>query len=548
MAAWDKDLDAPVKRPAWERDLDQPAAPATAQPSGGLKQQLGNLVAGAVRGAGSIGATVLTPIDMAARALGVQNDFIGRDDRRQAMDGGLQAMGAETDSLAYGAGKIGAEVAGTLGVGGAVANAAARLPGVAAAVPNLLNATRTAGMTGGNLATRAAGGALTGGASAALVNPDDVATGAAVGAALPGALKLAGGAGQAVGKLIRGPDQAPELAAAVKSAQAAGYVIPPTQAKPTLLNRLGEGLAGKISTAQNASAKNQAVTNRLAADALGLPADTKITPDVLKTVRDTAGQAYAALGGVGTITPGPAYMSALDAISAPALKAAQGFPNAKASPVIELVDSLRSPSFDAASAIAKVKELRAASDDAFRTGNTDVARASKSAAKVLEDVMEAHLQQTGNTALLTQFRDARKLIAKTYTVEKALNPASGSVDARRLAADLKKGKPLTDELRTAAEFASQFPKAAQAVEGMGSLPQTSPLDWAAAGGISAATSNPLFLAITAARPVARAAILSGPVQRRLVQQPANSAVARLFTNPRLQEIGYRGAPVLAVDQ
>jgi hypothetical protein len=95
------------------------SAPTIADQAKGL---LGNLAAGAVRGAGSIGATILTPVDAAARALGVQNDFIGRTDRREAMDGGLREMGADTDSLAFKGGKLGAEIAGTAGVGGALAN------------------------------------------------------------------------------------------------------------------------------------------------------------------------------------------------------------------------------------------------------------------------------------------------------------------------------------------------------------------------------------------------------------------------------------------
>ena len=51
--------------------------------------------------------------------MGVQNDFIGRTDRRQAMDQALSGMGADTESLAYGGGKLGAEIAGALGAGGA---------------------------------------------------------------------------------------------------------------------------------------------------------------------------------------------------------------------------------------------------------------------------------------------------------------------------------------------------------------------------------------------------------------------------------------------
>ena len=371
--------------------------------------------------------------------------------------------------------------------------------------------------------------------------------GAGIGAVTPGALQVVGAAGKMLGSIVRGPAQTADMAAAVQAARGAGYVIPPTQANPTLVNRLAEGVSGKISTAQNASARNQVVTNAKAATSLGLAPDVKLTPDVLDTVRKQAGAAYDAISNTGTVVPGPAYAAALDNIAGPALKAAQGFPNAKASPVIDLVESLRSPSFDAGSAVAKIKELRSAADDAFRTGNTDVARASKAAAGALEQALDDHLAQAGNPQALQAFRDARQLIAKTYSVEKAMNPASGSIDARKLAAQLAKGKPLSGDLKDAAEFASRFPKAAQTVEGMGSLPQTSPLDWMAGAGISSATANPLGLAAVAARPAVRAFTLSDLVQNRLIQQPAGR-LSSLLLNPASQGLLYRGAPVAVADQ
>lgn len=507
-------------------------------------QTVGDLAAGAVRGAGSIGATLLAPIDAAARAVGVENDFIGRRDRREAMTGALQTMGADTDSLAFGAGKLGAEVAGTLGVGGAL-GAGAKAVGAA---PTAVRALQTAGMTTGQpggLALRTLAGGAVGGAAAGLVNPEDAVTGAAVGGALPGALKVAGAGGEALGRMVRGPAQTPDAAAAVLAARNAGYVIPPTQANPTLTNRLLEGMSGKITTAQNASARNQAVTNAKAAAAVGLPTDQPITAQALKAVRDAAGQAYDAVGQAGTIRPGQAYNDALDKIVRPHLVAVAGFPNAKPSPVITMVDSLRSDVFDAASAVAKIKELRSAADDAFRTGNTDIGRASKKASQALEDVLEAHLQSTGNTEGLKAFKDARQLIAKTYTVEKALNPTTGTVDAKKLGALIQKGKPVSGELREAGEFANRFPKAAQPVEQMGSLPQTSPLDWTAGTALSLATQNPLGLIGVAARPAARAAVLSPVIQNRLIQRP--SALSQLLgsTDPQLL---YRTAPVLMADQ
>lgn len=547
------DAEAARRLVAYINATPQPQGPQG--PQGGAQwvaQQAGNLAAGAVRGAGSIGATLLAPVDAAARALGVQNDFIGRDDRRAAMDAGLKTLGADTDSVAYGAGKLGAEIAGTLGVGGAVARGVAAVPGVAAKAPNIINAIRTAGMQGGgsamhNALVRAAGGGVTGAASAGLVNPEDAATGAVVGAAAPAVLKAMGAAGNKVGSVIRGPSQTPEMVNAISSARQAGYVIPPTQAKPSLANRVLEGLSGKITTAQNASAKNQAVTNAKAAAAVGLPTDQPITAQALKAVRDAAGQAYEAIGQTGVVRPGQAYNDALDKIVKPHLVAVAGFPNGKPSPVITLVDSLRSDAFDAASAVAKVKELRSAADDAFRTGNTDIARASKAAAKALEDAMEDHLRQTGQTQMLQSFRDARQLIAKTYTVEKALNPTTGTVDARKLGQQITKGKPLSGDLKSIGDFANRFPKAAQPTEGMGSLPQTSPLDWALGGGMAMGTGNPLMLASMAARPTARAAILSPVVQDRLIQrQPANAL--RLLVDPELAQLGYRAAPVLAGDR
>lgn len=518
-----------------------------------IKQGAGNLAAGLVRGAGSIGATLLAPVDIARDALdGKGLSLQSNRQRRADMDAALGTMGAETDSLLYKGGKLAGEIAGTAGAGGAVANTVTRVaPRLAAAAPNVINSIRSAGMTAGpgsvpqQIATRALGGAISGGASAGLVNPEDVGTGALIGAAAPGAIQLAGKAGGAIGRFMRGPAPTPDMVQAAQAAQKAGYVIPPTQVKPSLGNRLLEGYAGKLTTAQNASARNQAITDALAVKELGLAPGTVLEPQVLETVRRNAGQAYDALNNAGTIVPSSTYSQALDKIASPHLTAAKGFPNAKASPVIDLVESLRSPSFDSSSAVAKIKELRSAADDAFRTGNTDIARASKSAAKALEDAVEDHLQKSGATQLLDDFREARKLIAKTYSVEKALNKSTGTVDARKLGAQIDKGKPLSGGLREAGEFANRFPKAANTPERMGSLPQNSPLDFAGGGIASAAMGNvwPLVGAV-AGRPVARAAALSGAVQRGLTTQSPNK-LAALLRDPELQKLLARSAPIAA---
>jgi len=122
------------------------------------------------------------------------------------MDEALRSMGAEPESYAYGGGKLTGEVAGTLPLGGLIARPLAAAAPYAPAILNpIVNAMRSSGFTSGllpkvvpgvapqaiPLATRAAdigarvvGGGVTGGATAVFTTPDEIKTGAGLGAGL----------------------------------------------------------------------------------------------------------------------------------------------------------------------------------------------------------------------------------------------------------------------------------------------------------------------------------------------------------------------------
>lgn len=160
-----------------ERESAQQTQP---EPSS-ISQDAGNVLAGAVEGAGQIGATLLSPIDWAARKLGAEDSALFPTDRRQAIVEGLRTMGAQPESALYQAGKIGTEVAGTAGVGGALAKGATF-------APQLASALRAGGFSKyAGLAANIAGGAATGAASAGLTG-GDVGTGALIGGVLPGGI------------------------------------------------------------------------------------------------------------------------------------------------------------------------------------------------------------------------------------------------------------------------------------------------------------------------------------------------------------------------
>lgn len=520
--------------PASQAKVDQPG-------------MLSNIAAGAIKGASRIGDTLLTPVDALARKIGVQNSFIGRNDRGAAVDDFMRER-ADTDSIAYQGGDIAAQIAGTAGAGGVLAKGVQGISQAPRAL-QLAEALRTGGMSanGAGMVTRMVGGAVNGATQASMIDPSTAGTGLAIGAAMPPAMRAAGKVGGAVAGVLNGPAQTQSALSGIKAARDLGYVIPPSQAKPTLANRTAEGLAGKLTTAQNASAKNQAVTNRVVAESLGLPGNAPITVDALNALRKQAGQSYESVSSTGMIQPGSAYFQALDDIIAPAQKAAAGFPNAKANPLIDEIESLRSGQFDASSAVAKISDLRDQATKAYSSGDKQLGKALKSGANALEDAIETHLQSIGAPAdLLQNFRGARQLIAKTYTAEKALNSTTGTVNAQKLATMLDRGKPLSGGMLSVAKFAQQFPKAAQPIEKMGSLPGTSPLDWIPAGALAAGTANPLMLAGVAARPIARAGLLSNVVQNGLSKPAGRGPISGLLSNPDLEQMLYLGAsPAMA---
>jgi hypothetical protein len=362
--------------------------------------------------------------------------------------------------------------------------------------------------------------------------------------ALGGAFPIAGELVSKTVNALRGTKLSPQMQTAVAEARQAGYTLPPTQAGGGIVNRALEGLAGKASTLQEASIRNQEVTSKLANKSLGLPEDAVLTPELLKSVRDKAGQFYDTLSNAGIVVPKKTFHDALDKAGEAAVKAEMNFPNATSKQILETIGSVRKDAFDAGSAISRIKQLRTEADIAYRAGNNDLGKATKEAATALENAIESHLIDLKQPDALNKFKEARQLIAKTYTIEKAMNPKTGSVDAKALAARLKQSKPMSGELKDIAEFGLAFPKAAQSSEKIGGTIGISPLDYTVAGLTGGASylggedeqSSALRAAIALGlRPAARKAVLSTPMQNRLVQQQVAPAGPISQALPSLDE-------------
>lgn len=322
-------------------------------------------------------------------------------------------------------------------------------------------------------------------------------------------------------------------ARSIQKSTDAGLLMPPTQANPSLLNKLLEGVAGKTTTAQKISEKNAPRVNELTRAALGLSADEPITAQALSGIRSEAGGAYEAIKNVTKpLVADAEYTKDINALKGDFSAAAKEFPELfKNEGIDKVVDSLKVDKMSTTAAVELIKKLRFDGNVLMKSRdnpqNLALGMVSRKAADSIEGLLDRKLEgMTGDPGMIQAFRDARQRIAASYDVEAALNEATGNVSATHLGKLLDKGKPLSVNLRDVAEFANAFPKGAQAVEKIGSQPGISPLDIGVQM-LRHGSGAGLFadLASLGIRPAARAAITSQPYQKMFVTPPKGATLA-----------------------
>lgn len=352
----------------------------------------------------------------------------------------------------------------------------------------------------------------------------------------PGERALKGGAAFLGGKLIqKGGQIASRLFqksetnaadAAVQNAvkdqttqagQAAGFVAPPAQANPTIINRLAEGYSGKIATGQSASITNQPVVDKLIKADLGLPADKPVTLGAIQGVRNKAYQdGYEPIKRETGLLPDQQFASEVSAVGGQDYAAlVKDVPEMANAQIDKIATALNKPEFSGRTAVSLIRKFRSDATANFKNAQDpnalEAAHAQQAAADALEGLVERNLTARGMPDAVANFQAARQTIAMAHDAERAFNQSSGSFAASEYASLLDKKRPLSGGAKLVGQFAGLYPKATQEITS--SMPGISPLDYAAFGGISAALGNPSMLAGVLGRPALRAGILSQPYQR-----------------------------------
>lgn len=353
-------------------------------------------------------------------------------------------------------------------------------------------------------ANTVAGAALTGAATGAMQpiegeqSLENIAKGKLLSTALGGA---GGAAGQYAGnklgtalqnRLSSQTANAASLAsqnsvkdATLAEAQAAGYTVPRSLYNPTFASNRLESLGGKAAIKQQAAAENQATTNAIARQALGLPEDAPLSKGLLDVMKDKAAAPYREIANLTPTTPKPATSIYNDwGTPTPAVKG-----------------------FDPKATLESLKQARNDSQGWFEAYNRSKspedlvnAKALRDTADKLETSLEDYAKTLGKPELVDSLIAARKKIAQIYDVRRSLNDATGDVSAQTFGRLFEKGKPLSDGLDTIGKFRTAFPQVSQdgaKIPASGVSKSEALAGLLLGGGASLATGNPVGMAAAA---------------------------------------------------
>jgi hypothetical protein len=398
-----------------------------------------------------------------------------------------------------------------------------------------------------NVGTAALSGGITSGAAqlanTGTINPAQLGNEMAA-----GALMSAPVAGVGAMTTPRQPAQLNQSQRVAQQAIAEGATLPPTQVNPSYINRIIEGISGKQQTSQIASVKNQQLVNDQARKALKLAPDVEITPLVLQQFRDEKGLAYDALRANPAYYADKKFFQDLNKETT----RLQSMKTLDTSAELELLNNLKVLNFTGDELVNSIKRLRNSSQTnsspLATAKNKDLGQAQKFAAQQLEALADRNLKNFNQPDVLDNFKQARQDIAKSYTIQKALNATTGNVSGADLGNLARQGRIVPAELQTLANAAGAYPTAFQNVARIGSVPGFSPLDVGTAGVAAAAAGNPTLLASAAARPTLRSIAVSPRFQRNMLPNttPQAPGLLNMITTDPLANYGIGMLPQYGV--
>lgn len=301
----------------------------------------------------------------------------------------------------------------------------------------------------------------------------------------------------------------------IRESADAGYVFIPSQIKnSTKLDQLRESTVGTARVTEAAKIKNQEVTNNLVRKYLNVPENTPLDDTLLEGIRRKHGQVYRE---VSELEAPKDIDVTFDNVVDIATKQKYKLPAQKYRNGKEILEDLKESRFQSNLNWQYFK----------KSGDPEVrARAVRLDAKAdkLEDELKKLAEQNGREDLIPKLDTARKEIAKSHLVTKALNPVTGDVDANVFGKLAYQKRLIDPNAQKIAKFNRGFKEISSIPKSREQVPFTV-LDV----GIStygAVTGKPMLAAPTVSKFLANKALFRKPAQQRIIGTQINEPVPR----------------------
>ena len=314
---------------------------------------------------------------------------------------------------------------------------------------------------------------------------------------------------------------------AAREAQRLGISLSPEQIQPTLVPKTLSAVAGQRGTDAIANAnKNQ--IRKIAINELGLPETTQFNSKApFSEARMRVAEPYSRVKKLPTMVADDNLISSLNNLRPDQAVIGANQKTKAINAIIDDAISKTSAGLDGAQILKNVQTLR---QEARKTYNNksadlqalDLADTRLAIANNLEAMIESNIF---NPKLLSDFRQARQKMAKTYAYEDATDFNTGMIDVNKLSRITEKDNAMTGDIAALGKIAGNFPDAftTKATESILSTPR---ITRSGIGGTAGATLGYQLGGVTGSVLGTAAGVLAG--------EGAGMLASNIMSSPKYQ--------------
>jgi hypothetical protein len=262
-------------------------------------------------------------------------------------------------------------------------------------------------------------------------------------------------------KIAESYTRGPQIDAA-KEANRLGILLDPAVSNPTTGNKLREFALDPVEIHNNFSQQNKPMWVKVAKREMGIPERTPLTSTLpFEQARTKLAAPYEKIRNIDSLTPNEDVILKIETLFDSNIIGGKTSESAISGLVQDAVQKIND-GLTGKDALNSIRDLRKKATKAYNSNAStpemiDVADVRMGIANALEDLVEANVQ---DPKLLSEFRQARADMAKTYAYEAATDLTTGFIDPSKLTRMLNKGVPLSGDAKSMAQIAGNYPEIA----------------------------------------------------------------------------------------